>query len=179
MSTVTFNEDYLAQLAGLPTAEMKSRIIDKLYWCLTVIDMPTPTITYDLKGGVAGTAYYSENRIALNVDYLYQDTEDMIKDTLVHEFAHLASYHLYGNKGTGHNDYWRHTMRQLGLEPKRTHDYQVVPARQTEKFVYVCSGCYSRIRVGKNVHNKIQNGQLRSCGKCATTVRPLDFSHRV
>jgi SprT protein len=173
---VTFNEDYLAELAGLPTFDMKERVSSKLVECANKLSYThsMPTVGYDLKGHTGGRAYYQRNHIELNITLMYSHTEEMIESTLPHEFAHIASYNLYGREGTGHGYYWKRTMRELGLSPDRTHCMETVPARQTEKFLYSCD-CGKMHQIGKNVHNKIQRGQVRICKTTGTRITYMNY----
>lgn len=175
--TVTFNEQELfAQLAGLPTVELKQRIETKLQECADKLNyysrtnVRLPTVVYDLQGRTAGWAHYSENKIRMNIALLYSDTEEMIEQTLPHEFAHIASYNFYGREGTGHGKLWKRTMRELGLVPDRCHSMETTPQRVTQKFHHPCNCDKGYCIVGKNVHNKIQNGRQYTCGKCGNRL---------
>jgi SprT protein len=162
------------KIAGKPDKEMLLRINQKLEECAAKLDYTheMPTISFDLKGQTAGYAWYQKNHIQLNGDLLMKETEDMIEDTLPHEFAHIASYKFYGRDGVGHGRNWKWTMIRLGLEPKRCHNYEVTPAKIHQKFNYTCDCPGTIHKIGKNVHNKIQSGlSPRYCKRCGAWIK--------
>lgn len=80
-----------------------------------------PNISYELRSKACGKAKYSTNTIYINPVYLGSEDpaiiRDMVHDTVGHELAHLVTKHIY--REGGHGYYWKHVMRELGLEPSR------------------------------------------------------------
>lgn len=87
----------------------------------------------------AGMAYYKTGRIALSSRVLFD--EESVRDTLIHEYAHLLAVHRYGRKGAGHGPAWREAMREMGLEPKVRHNYRVERNSRRQEVTYKCAAC--------------------------------------
>lgn len=156
--------------------QLRQQVQDKVAWCKAHLnhDYELPTVTYELRGRTAGYAWYQENRIDLNAQLLIKYTEDMVNDTVPHEYAHLVSYQRYGNKGTGHGHYWQGVMWQLGLKPTRCHQYETTPARQTQKFKYVCACAKGFCELGMTRHKRTQAGKTwYICSHCNTRLSTL------
>ncbi|PNF36124.1 hypothetical protein B7P43_G10960 [Cryptotermes secundus] len=90
------------------------------------------------------------------------DTADRLRDTLIHELCHAATW-IVDDVKDGHGPHWkawaRKAMRVFPELPpiKRCHDYSI----QT-KFTYRCTGCgYS---IGR--HSKSLNVATKRCGHC-------------
>lgn len=169
------NLDELAKLSGIPPASTEADVERKLAECADMLNYayPLPTVSYDLRGKVAGYAHYSKNHIQLNVDMLHNNYDDMINQTLPHEFAHIASYKFYGSKGTGHGTYWKHTMRRLGLEPERCHQYKVELQRVHKKYEYECA-CGTKM-LGGTRHKRHLAGTRYRCMTCGQTLHPKEI----
>lgn len=87
----------------------------------------------------AGMAYYKLGAIGLS-RYVVKD-EPQMRDTLKHEYAHLLAYYRHGKAGCGHGEPWRQAMRDLGLEPKVYHGYEVFRNRRRQEVGYLCERC--------------------------------------
>lgn len=87
----------------------------------------------------AGIAYHHRRVIALS-RVLVTDTE-RLNVTLTHEYAHLVSTDRHGREGAGHGAKWKAIMRELGAEPKRTHEYKVEPHVRRQEVCYKCTRC--------------------------------------
>lgn len=94
------------------------------------LNYTTPAVQYDLRGRVAGYAYYGKDLVKFNPVLLHENMEDFKVDTIPHELAHLISYKLYGRSGTGHGSNWKYVMQRLsGLEAKRCHNMDTTNAQ--------------------------------------------------
>lgn len=98
-----------------------------------------PKLTWKSLRVTAGIAYYKRGEIALS--RLVLDTEERLRITLTHEYAHLLAVHRHGQKGAGHGRHWQQAMRDLGLEPIVKHDYPVQRNATRQKVVYQCVKC--------------------------------------
>lgn len=87
----------------------------------------------------AGMAHYMQGRITLSAVVL-KDPEH-IRETLLHEYAHLLAFDRHGRKGAGHGKHWKQAMVDLGLEPKVHHHYEVVRNQSRQVVVYQCKKC--------------------------------------
>src|SRR4051812_26152623 len=87
----------------------------------------------------AGVAYYKKGAIALSPLVLV--TEEKVGITLRHEYAHLLAVQRHGKRGAGHGAAWRQAMKDLGLEPKVTHAYDVPRNKPRQQVSYECMKC--------------------------------------
>uniref|UniRef100_A0A8D9F3I1 Acidic repeat-containing protein n=1 Tax=Cacopsylla melanoneura TaxID=428564 RepID=A0A8D9F3I1_9HEMI len=99
-------------------------------------------------------------RIALSKKIL--DTPDRLRDTLIHELCHAASWLIDGMRD-GHGPNWKkwtlYAMQRFPELPpiKRCHDYKI-----DTKYVYRCSQC--DYEFGR--HSKSLNVERKVCGYC-------------
>ncbi len=87
----------------------------------------------------AGMAYYRTGVIGLSSKIL--DTEEKVRSTLVHEYAHLLAVDRHGRKAASHGPIWRQTMIELGAEPTVRHRYEVERNQPRQKVEYRCVKC--------------------------------------
>jgi len=136
--------------------------------------MKVPTISYDLKGKVAGKAFNKRNHIQLNPVLFAHNYDDFWNNTIPHEIAHLVSYNIYGNDGFGHGPLWKGVMYNCyGIEPKRCHDYDTnVNKPKGSLYIYKCS-CKEH-KITKVRHNRYYNAETNKitlrCNKCKTIL---------
>jgi predicted SprT family Zn-dependent metalloprotease len=95
----------------------------------------------------AGMAYYRAGKIALSTRILHD--EPAVRDTLVHEYAHLLAVHRYGKRGAGHGPGWQQAMREMGQEPKVRHNYHVERNERRQSVTYKCARCSKLFVRGK------------------------------
>ena len=72
----------------------------------------------------AGSCLYETQVISLSYEYAKHDSEQGIRDTILHEIAHA----LVG-KGHHHDALWRAKAIEIGCSGKRLHDVQFTPPR--------------------------------------------------
>ncbi len=87
----------------------------------------------------AGMAHYQQGLISLSAIVLKEPHQ--VRETLLHEYAHLLAFDRHGRKGVGHGRHWRQAMVDLGLEPKVHHQYEVVRNQARQTVVYRCKKC--------------------------------------
>jgi SprT protein len=87
----------------------------------------------------AGLAYYKTGIIGLSTRVLKD--EKSVVDTLTHEYAHLLAVVRGGLRAAGHGPEWQRAMRDLGLEPKVRHNYEVERNTARQTVTYVCVRC--------------------------------------
>jgi SprT protein len=98
-----------------------------------------PVLEWRKYSVTAGMAHYQRGMITLSVVVLKDP--DHIRETLLHEYAHLLAFDRHGKRGAGHGKYWRQAMIDLGLEPKVHHHYEVVRNQSRQIVVYQCKKC--------------------------------------
>lgn len=173
-------------LLGKPDAETE-RIVDEVVKSsiLRIVasmappgsKVPFPEVVYDLKGHTAGMA--NSHRIRLNLSLLNDPRyrEDMLKQTIPHEAAHVVVSQLWP-KEPGHGAKWQRAMYALGLNPTRCHQYETKAARNRKRmsrpYVYKCA-CREH-HATQIIHRRIQQeGQVRTCRICGTAITKYDL----
>ncbi len=131
-----------------------------------------PEVAFDLRGQAAGQANYRKNKIRFNRDLLEKYTDEFIKQTVPHEFAHLVAYRKFGHRIRPHGAEWKLVMVALGIKPARTHNFKVVPARRLKRFPYKCDCPGSSYELTSIRHNRVQQGRLYLCKKCGNALQP-------
>ena len=103
-----------------------------------------PVLEWRRYSVTAGMAHYQHGMITLSVVVLKNPVH--IRETLLHEYAHLLAFDRHGKRGAGHGKHWRQAMIDLGLEEliaERVVDFSLDPTScQLKSFVKV------RARVG-------------------------------
>ncbi len=99
----------------------------------------TPIVQWKGLRVSAGMAYYRTRKIALS-NRILRD-EESVRDTLIHEYAHLLAVHRHGKQGAGHGPAWCQAMREMGQEPKVRHNYRVERNQPRQRVTYTCSRC--------------------------------------
>lgn len=87
----------------------------------------------------AGSADMRSRCISLS--RLILTDEDRLTATLIHEYAHMLAIMRCGPSAAGHGEPWKQAMRDLGVNPKRTHDYPVCRNRTRQEISYRCARC--------------------------------------
>lgn len=173
---MTIDNNQIAELLGLVPQSIQRRVDEKLEWAMQEIQAKLattgrpykprkPIVTYDLTGVVAGYAI-GTGRIKLNRDLLCNPkyTDDMINDTLVHEYAHIVALDLFPTSKP-HGYHWQMIMHLLGLKPTRCHNYDVQPRKRTARpHTYYCA-CKVH-NVTNTIHRRIQSGRSYHCSSC-------------
>ena len=141
--------------------------------------MPAVTISYNLRGRVAGYACCQINRLTgeatnlelrFNREAISKNWEEMVNQTIPHEVAHLVGYVHRRLGAKNHNYAWAQIDRSLGGTGERCHKMELTPGRKTNRYVYQDS-CGEEITIGPKHHSALQNGKygyLRSKRSGAT-----------
>ena len=145
-------------------------------------------IKFTLRGKTAGQArcvrdyegYVDILELNFNMVLLRENIEHFLERTVPHECAHNITDILFGNvKPHGHC--WKSVMKNiLGINPKRTHDYDVTNARvyNKSKFEWKCS-CRSHV-VGPVKHKKmLRNKRGYFCKTCKSGIEFVKALGRV
>lgn len=133
-------------------------------------DFIFPTVSFKLRGKVAGSCWYVRREIRINIPMFNDNEEDYILNTIPHEMAHLIAHDLYGKQSWGHGYYWQDVMiRCFQLDPTRCHDYDVAAHKVKRTVNYHNYDCGCRIyKLTTLKHNRAQNGKstytCRHCG---------------
>lgn len=87
----------------------------------------------------AGRAYLDGYRICLSAHLL--NTYERVRETFLHEFAHLVAFERWGRGIKPHGPEWRRVMGSLGLTPDATHSYECTIKRRARPFSFRCEAC--------------------------------------
>jgi SprT protein len=124
-----------------------------------------PDINFELRGRVAGRAWWPRNQIQLNPVFLIEQPK-FIEETVPHEIAHLLTRAMNGPRVRPHGPEWKKVMADLGYPPIRCHNYDLTNAviRRQRRHDYRCTcGVHP---VPTITHRRIQRGAVYSCRKC-------------
>lgn len=107
-------------------------------------------------------------KITLSYDLTVKVSEELIRDTILHEIAHALAGHR-----AGHGPDWVRTARSIGCTGDRCYDYNEVEPIEG-KYVATCLGC-GRVFY---MHRMIKKHARRSCKKCGPVLGHLAFTER-
>ena len=102
-----------------------------------------PTLEWRHYRTTAGMAHYDRWTISLSRILITDGSR--LRDTLLHEFAHLLAFHRAGRVGRGHGPAWRRAMHDLGLSPEVVHRYDCRRNRPRRRVIYACRVCGAEI----------------------------------
>lgn len=128
----------------------------------------TPTIAWRNYRVTAGKAFLRDNLICLSKPLL--TTPVRVRDTVLHEYAHLYVHEQCGFSAKPHGKEWRSAMRLLGLEPEVTHKYDCHRREARAKHAYPCERC------GEIIHRMrpLRWGQKYVHVGCGGRIRHID-----
>jgi SprT protein len=149
------------------------------------IEIPYPSIEFNLKGTTAGKA--NASRIRFNATLLSENTETFLLRTVPHEVAHVVVQHKYPNANSCYRTYngsyrrnikphgkeWKQVMRDFEVEDiGRCHSYDTENVRSSRSsrsslarsFSYKCACQIYNLTIVR--HRRILKGQTYSCKKC-------------
>ena len=92
----------------------------------------------------AGRALLEDSRICLS--HILLTTAERVRDTVLHEYAHLFVFERWGYGAKPHGPEWRDAVQLLGLEPEVTHAYSGRKARRKRRLICRCEKCSAIIR---------------------------------
>lgn len=159
--------------------QMLDRVDEKLLECIDKAErhygrnFEVPRLVYRKMGRCAGQASVFRNTIELSTDFLREYPEDMINDTIPHEFAHIVADKT-ASRRVGHSAPWKQCMRVFGLAPERCHSYDIAKVSPGGNYMYKCK-C-GEFPFSKRRHNQVRRGKLYTCRKCKAK---LEFTGEV
>lgn len=148
--------------------------------------MPAIRIRFDLRGrsaGIAGADGINPNTgeiirpyLRFNVEAIRNHWDEMVKQTIPHEVAHIVAYCFPRLGASHHNHAWRMIDRSLGGTGERCHRMQLTPAktRNVTRYRYVLDSGLE-ISVGPKHHRALQMGAVLHMKKSRETVTRHHF----
>jgi len=171
--------------------DFQKRIALKVQYYLDVarerlgFDVPVFEYDFSLKGKVGGkfncmvtsSNRYHSQVLRFNLLMMKQDPEKYLEIVVGHEVAHMVAENMYGSFGNAvhHGNDWKHVMLVFGLEPNRTHDFDVTPEtsglalRNVKRHAAKCS-CTTHM-ISTCLRNRMVKGRSYSCKTCNMPVR--------
>lgn len=110
----------------------------------------------------AGRAFYTTGELEFSTSLYNANVEAFLEDTVVHEFAHVAAFVLYGEKG--HGPMWKNVMQALGLPGDRCHSY-AIPQRSKAKTTTFKCGCRTH-EISPQRKSWMTRGKVYRCVAC-------------
>lgn len=164
MSQVVFNKF---------TADTRAKLIEAKAKYNLPFDPLRVKIRYDIKGRCAGQARHRGGvyELRFNPEAILNYNEDMTKDTIPHEVAHLVCF-ARRELGSGHDAGWKAVCRALGGDDSRTHDMTLTAAKQVTRYKYTMPNGKVYELAGKQ-HNAIQSGSRSyRCRQSGVALKP-------
>jgi predicted SprT family Zn-dependent metalloprotease len=82
-----------------------------------------------------GLCSYRKKRIYLSRRLVMDNSEEEVRDTLLHEAAHALSWLKHGRKGCGHGPLWKAMCVEIGARPQRCYSSDEVNNTAQPKFL--------------------------------------------
>ena len=108
-------------------------------------------LVWKFVSGYHGECSYKTRTILINEAYLYTESLSVIKDTLLHELAHMLT------PGCNHNSTWEKTCKDLGGHPKATGSISSLSKLYETKF-----NKFAKVTKDKNFVFKTSNEKGRN-----------------
>lgn len=92
----------------------------------------------------AGRAFLNHTKVELNPRLLElgDDALGHVRQTLLHELAHLLAHQRYGSGISAHGIEWKQACADMGIPGESaTHSLPLPSSKQQKKWRYTCPGC--------------------------------------
>ncbi len=125
------------------------------------------TVNFDNAKRRAGICRLSSKEISISRNHALNNSQEVVRDTILHEFAHAIAYELF--KETGHGKRWKQVARAIGATPKASGKFNVPNAPWM--LVHRCSRSMQlqpiseRFRRNKKIKNYFLTGRPETKGE--------------
>jgi len=102
-------------------------------------------------------------KFEITLSRLILTTEGRVRETLLHEYAHLMAFDRYGRIAANHGPYWQAAMRELGLPPIVRHSYETYRTPPKQLNLYRCQRCGNEFERARRLNAK-KRYLHRNCG---------------
>lgn len=128
----------------------------------------------------AGIAYRHFPKVAFNVEFMEQESNESFLQTVIHEVAHYVTWQVYPWAKQAHGPEFKYILRQLGSTRESIkHSYSVKGiGNQMRVFHYGCA-CGKEYRLSAIMNTKIQRGEVRRCTICSSKISKENFLNKV
>lgn len=110
-----------------------------------------------------GECRYDIKMITLSKKLVELNSEDAVRNTLLHEIAHALAGHA-----AGHGMEWQRIAKSIGSDGKRLHTAATPPSR----YVGVCPNCHHILHRNR----KPSRGRFVSCASCCNRYNGGKYS---
>jgi len=153
--------------------ELQQQLIDHVSQCYQLAErrlkrqFPRPTILFNQRGKIAGSAQLQTNVLRFHPLIYSQNEPHYLEHVVPHEIAHLLVWQIHG-KTPPHGRAWQLIMSQVfELPPLTTHQYDI-DKLGIKMIDYGCA-CGS-VPLTIRRHNKVLKGAQYRCRTCNETL---------
>ncbi len=123
-----------------------------------------PSVTFNQRGKIAGSARLHTNEIRLNPKLLEDNLDEFLQHVIPHEVCHLLVFTLFG-KVRPHGKEWQSLMDRLFDLPANPYHSMNVEKVAGKVFDYYCLCGPTKLSIRR--HNKVQRRLQRYyCKRC-------------
>lgn len=132
-----------------------------------------PSMSFNQRGKVAGSALIKENTIRLNRKLFEHNEDYFLNQVIPHELAHLLVGQIFPFKVKPHGLEWQHIMVSIFKRPAEVTHKLDTSVLGIKTYQYFCD-CQT-MELSSIRHNKvINNKQSYKCRRCKVVLRPLN-----
>jgi SprT protein len=163
---------------------IKSRVLEKVSELISVANhrlntsLELPVVFFDCVGTKGG--YHRNGVLYFNPVLLAENVEHYLSQTVPHEVAHYVQKKVYPRSLESsvfhnrrvHGREWQSIMYLFGVEPSRTHNYDVTNSRRRifKKIPLYCECTEVQTYVTLKIVNKMNAGTVYRCRRCNERV---------
>lgn len=119
------------------------------------------SLAFNNRKSTMGLCSYTKKRITLSRLHIEHDSDEAVRNTILHEIAHALC-----SKADGHGPVWKAMARKIGARPERCGESQLAHAIK-HRWIGHCTKCgpvYKRHRLARHLrHDSI-------CHRCGTPI---------
>ncbi len=82
-----------------------------------------------------GLCSYRKKKIYLSRRLVIDNSEEEVRDTILHEVSHALSFLRFGRRGCGHGALWKQVCLETGARPERCYSSDKVKNTTIPKFI--------------------------------------------
>lgn len=143
---------------------------------LTDDELPVVFVKSGRIAGMAKRLHHIYN-LEFSVEAILKEREEMIKNTIPHEMAHIVDMYLHNGKSS-HGPRWQYIVQALGGSTDRTHDIPLQRSRRSRKYIYKAS-CGTVLEISPQHHKSVWRGGKLIVKKTGGTVTRHHFTGKI
>ena len=138
---------------------MYKKDVIKLYKELAKIYNCNYKLGFNNRKSMTGICNYTKEIIELSIPYIKNNSEPLIRNTILHEIAHSLTK-------SGHDRKWKLKCKEIGCNPSRLNYEAIIPY----KYIGICPNCKMEI--------KIHRRRRVACHKCCKLYNNGNFDEK-